>query len=1013
MEKQENNNYLFLEILFLIFLLIISSSSLAEENLDPFMLKMELIDSIEEEGSYDLIKENLEIGADPNSMVNYSGDALSSAARYKRDEDIIQLLLDYGAEVESVDLVEFILHSADLEIIELLVKSASNLNAKASASVIAGPMVSYNQGFINSRKNNKNYFEAEAAEKLLGEDYLYPLITATAADRKDVVELLLENGADISITDSKGRNAYHFAQNNDSSPLLVAELYKAKSKWEEENGKTLAAGADNSEKSSQVKISTENESKKIAVTTKLREAREKEQNKIIETVTKEETKFFSYTSGESFTRRMGGFDDALFSQNGEILVLIENYDQGKFNGKSKDYHKFSFYKLKNGIYRLTKEYDFNTYVDSMGVKYNVNKGMTLSPDGTLFAYLYENKIHIYDTNNFNLVSRISLPNLFSSNSYRASHFAISPGNNYLSILVTSQYGKIAYLDKWSLNSKKRIIEQKKINLIENNSMGDFSYNSIKYSPNGKYFIIGGVLSTGSVMEGNDKYADSVALVDAQTLEVINDFGAAAKDFNPQSNDYGLYFDKFQSYSFLHNYNNSQLYDVKNNQLRDIDFDSHPTFYRFGSVGGLIYQDFVVGLHRTHYFYEIILDEIDNLEQPVKGIMKKKEIHFKDIYDLSYLEQTDEWVLISKEGLHYIEATKKEDYEAEKKAAAAEKAEAENRDARLEEMIAVRQEKRKKAEALYKEGFELMNIGFVEQGYEKYLTAIKTDPISAANIPKSNQLYNLLGKIEVYQLANIFRTQQEAISNMGKWTKLGFIPVLENNKWLIKTVFKGTPAAEAEMEIGDHILLFDGEYLENSDDLFWYLQDKEPGEEIGLTFISVDAGGDYKEDTYFETTAGFELNNTAPALSSRLFDYSLLAIRSGNSSLAKMSIQKLKELPQKYPANYNDNLRKFNSDAVIVLESLLKAFNNSSDAYNYLLKALDGEKLHQNLQGYFKFPITAELLAPLFVDRAKLAYFTGVSKAELPEVEQWEKVKLDFIDLNGNLIPGEAADPYLE
>jgi len=1010
MKQQKRKSFIISITVFFIFLFIIfiSSTGLAEENLDHQTLQMKLIDSIEEQGNYDLIKENLELGADPNSMVFYRGDALSSAARYKREQDIIQLLLDYGAVVESVDLVEFILHSADLDVIKLLVKSASNLNAKASADVIAGPMVDFDQEFINIRKNSMSYFEAETAEKMLGEDYLYPLITAAAADRKDIVELLLDNGADISITDSKGRNAYQIAQNNNSSPLLVAELYKAKSKWEEENGKTLAASGGNSANTSQDQKGTENKTEKIAVTTKLREERKIEINKIIETVTKEEIeKLYDLENNEYINIRQGGFDDALFSQNGKTFVLIENYDQGKFNGKTKDYHKFSFYKLKNGVYRLTKEYDFNTYVDSMGFSYYANDDMTLSPDGTLFAYFYENKIHIYNTNNFNLVSTITLPNVFSSRGYSASHFAISPDNNYLSILVTSQYGKNTYLDKWSIDNKKRIIDQEAIDLIKNNAVGDFSYNKIEYSPDGRYLLISGSLSEFP------KDTEVTALIDAQTLEVINDFGAAAKDFELKSNDYGLYFDGFNNYAFLHNFDNSKLYDSKNNKLRDIEFDEYKNFWSSDElVGGAVHQGFLIGLYEDENFYEFILDEINNEDQPAKGVLRQ-EFKFGEIYALNYSEATDEWVILSKQGLHYVAATKKEIYEAEKKKAAADKAQAENRAARLEEMIAARQEKRQKAEALYKEGFELMNIGFVEQGYQKYIEAVKTDPISATNIPKSNQLYNLLGTIEVHQLANIFRTQQEEILNMNKQAKLGFIPVLENNKWLIKAVFEGTPAAEAQMEIGDHILLFDGEYLETGDDLFWYLETKEPGDEIGLTFISVDAGGDYKEDAYFKTVAGFELNSTAPTLSSRLFDYGLLAVRSGNSNLAQMSIQKLKELPAKYPANYNESLKKFNSDAVIVLESLVKAVKNSSNAYNYLLEALDGQKLHQNLRGYFKFPITAELMAPLFVDRAKLAYFTGVSELELPEVSEWEKVKLDFIDLDGKLIKGEAADPYLE
>lgn len=1007
MGKKKATNLLVMRVLFFIFLFtILISSNISAEEVDSFRINLDLIDSIENEGDYDSIKEYLEMGANPNSMPNYRGDALSSAAKYKRDKEIIQLLLDYGAEVEAIDLVEFILYGAEIEVLELLVEAAPNLNDKGLADIIAGPMVNFTQKFINTRKSSNQNFNADAAAKLLGEDYLYPLITATVADRKDVVELLLDNGADISITNSKGQSAYQITQEIEVSPLLLAELYKAQSKWEEETGATLTADAGNSASKVEANSNAENKVKKIAVTTKIREERKKEENKIIETVTKEDIEnLYDLENNEYIEIRQGGFDDALFSQNGETLVLIENYDKGKFNGQSRDYHKFSFYKLKNGVYRLTKEYDFNTFVDSVGFYYYANDDMTLSPDGSLFAYLNENQIKIYDTNNFNLVSTITLPSFYKGRDYSARFFAISPNNNYLSILVDTQ--SAAYIDQWTINTKKRITELEKINLIQNNSKGDFFYSGIKYSPNGRYFIINGRLSNFP------KDSSVVALIDAQTLEVINDFGAAQKAFTLADNDYDLYFDGLSKYAFLHSNEQGKLYDLKNNQLIDIEFDKIRSFWSAADLVGAVFkQKFLLGFYEDNSFYEFILDEIDNVEQPVQGILKQ-EFNFGNIYALSYLEATDEWVILSKKGLHYIEATKKEDYEAEKKAAAAEKELAENREERLNEMLKQRQEKREKAEALYQEGFELMNIGFVEQGYEKYIEALKTAPISAKNIPKSDQLYNLLGTIEVYQLANIFRTQQEEILNMEKQTKLGFIPVLENNKWIIKGVVADTPAAEAEMEVGDHILLFDGEYLESSDDLFWYLQDKSPGDDIGLTFISVDAGGDYKEDVYFKTTAGFEYNMAAVSLSTRLFDYGLLAVRSGQIDLAQKSIQKLKELPDKYPADYNESLQKFNQDAIILLEALTKALNNSTETYNYLLEALDGEKIHQNFQGYFKFPITADLLAPLFADRAKLAYFTGIAEAELAEVEIWEKAKLNFVDFDGNFINGETADPYLE
>lgn len=1006
--QKKKSRFLFTKSVFLIilFLLLISINITAEEHPDPFLIHGKFIDSIENEGDYDLIKEYLEMGAEPNSMANYRGDALSSAAKYKRDKDIIQLLLDYGAEVESSDLVEFILYGTEIEVLELLVESASNLNDKVLVDKITDPMVNFNQNFINKRKSSNQDFKAEVAEKLLGEDYLYPLITAALANRKDVVELLLDNGADISITDSKGQNAYQIAQDNDSSPLLVAELYKAKSKWEEKTGNSLAISGDNSDKDGATNIAAENKAKKIAVTKKIRDERKKEENKIIEIVTKEKTKIFTYTSGESFTKRMGGFNDAIFSQNGKTLVLVESYDKGhrtvNGNRQSRDYHKFSLYRLKKGVYKFIDSLNFNTFVDTGGRSYRENYNMALSPDGSLIAIHRENNIYLYQGDNFNFLS--SLPISKADEGY---YIAISPDNNYISGIYSSRSDDV-YYNKWSISRKSKVVTREKINLIKNNASGRYIYKGLDYSPYGRYLIIKGYLYA----DPGDYY--TVALIDTETLELINDFNAAKKNNVSKDFVYDLYFDEFGKYAFLHTYDSHKLFNLKEKRIEDLNFEERIKFFASEDlVDGKFYKNWLVGLYSRNVFYEVLLTESDSAEYAKKAMKNKKLTFDERIYGISYLYDTDEWIIAAKDGLHYIEATKKENYEAEKKAAAAEKAQAENRKERLNEMLKQRQEKREKAEALYKEGFELMNIGFVEQGYKKYIEAIKTDPISAKNIPKTDQLYNLLGKIEVYQLANIFRTQQESILNQKKQAKLGFVPVLENNQWIIKAVFTETPAAEAEMEVGDHILLFDGEYLDNSDDLFWYLQDKLPGDKIGLTFISVDAGGDYKEDAHFNTVTGFDQNIAAVRLSNRLFDYGLLALRSGYSNLAQMSINILKKLPEKYPADYNNNLRKYNSDLIIVLKALTKALNNSSEAYNYLLEALDGEKLHQNLQGYFKFQVTAELLAPLYLDRAKLAYFTGVTEAELVEVEIWEKAKLNFVDFNGNFIKGEAADPYLE
>ncbi|RCW83475.1 ankyrin repeat protein [Halanaerobium sp. DL-01] len=832
----------------------------------------------------------------------------------------------------------------------------------------------------------------------------YPLIMAVRTDNIDLVKLLLNNGADISITNSKGQNAYQIAQNSEVNPLLLAELYKAKSRWEEETGETLTADTGNSDKNGQSNSSAKNETKKIAVTKKIRDERKKEENKIIEIVTKEKTKIFTYTSGESFTKRMGGFNDAIFSQNGKTLVLVESYDKGhrtvNGNRQSRDYHKFSLYRLKNGVYKFIDSLNFNTFVDTGGRSYRENYNMALSPDGSLIAIHRENNIYLYQGDNFNFISTLPI-----SNSDEGYYIAISPDNKYISGIYSSRSDDV-YYNKWSISRKSKVVTRERINLIKNNASGRYIYKGLDYSPDGRYLIIKGYLYA----DPGDYY--TVALIDAESLEVINDFNAAQKNDVTADYVFDLYFDGVGKYAFLHTYDSHKLFNLKEKRIEDLNFEERIKFYASEDlVDGKFYKNWLVGLYSRNAFYEVLLTESDSAEYAKKAVKNKKLTFDEKIYGISYLYDTDEWVIAARDGLHYIEAEDQEEYEAAKQAEAEKEALAAERDKKLAKMVAERQKKREKAEALYKESLELINVGFVDQGYNKYIEAVKTDPLTARNMARLDQLYNMLGTIEVYQLAEIFRYQKEVILNQEKTAKLGFIPELKNNQWKIKSVTAGTPAEEAGMEVGDHILLFDEQYPENQEELFWLLEEKSPGDQIGLTFISADAEGDYKEDAYFRLVEGYRENSAVAKLTNRIFDYGLLAFRSGHNHLTRKSIEELEKLAEKYPADFYPQLKEVNKDSIIILEALLKTSADSSSAYNYMLEKLDGRKLNEVLQGYFKFSITAEIMAPLYADRVKLSYFTGVPQEELPEVEMWPQQKLNFVDLNGSFIQGQAADPY--
>lgn len=124
----------------------------------------------------------LKNGANINAQDRYGNTVLHRLVSEK--EEFIKMLLHFQADVnlENIDgeipLFKAISNQADIEIIKLLVKEGSNINKH------------------KSQYNPQNY--THCAEET-------PIHLACEAGNKDVINLLLENGANINELDSRGR----------------------------------------------------------------------------------------------------------------------------------------------------------------------------------------------------------------------------------------------------------------------------------------------------------------------------------------------------------------------------------------------------------------------------------------------------------------------------------------------------------------------------------------------------------------------------------------------------------------------------------------------------------------------------------------------------------------------------------------------------------------------------------------------------------------------------------------
>lgn len=145
------------------------------------------------------IKRALNDIPDGNILLQDGNTALTKAIE-KDNIEMVQVLLDKGAEINPTNRNVPICSATSADMIEFLIKKGASVNAQDSLgnSILHGS---------TSSKITKILLEQKADVNQQNKEGETPLMKIAAAGNKDLFTLLLEHGADTEIKDKKGKTA--------------------------------------------------------------------------------------------------------------------------------------------------------------------------------------------------------------------------------------------------------------------------------------------------------------------------------------------------------------------------------------------------------------------------------------------------------------------------------------------------------------------------------------------------------------------------------------------------------------------------------------------------------------------------------------------------------------------------------------------------------------------------------------------------------------------------------------
>lgn len=150
---------------------------------------MEIWTQLLKENNYLGIKQYLKNGGDPNEEEENGESVICFALRYHCDEDVLNLLIDNGADLQHID------------------------NEGVSVFDVA---VTYNNLSIIERLINAG-FDIHTATRNSG---FTPLMGAVCYGRVEVIKKLLAMGVDLDARDSHGLSALDFARKMHKKTIL-------------------------------------------------------------------------------------------------------------------------------------------------------------------------------------------------------------------------------------------------------------------------------------------------------------------------------------------------------------------------------------------------------------------------------------------------------------------------------------------------------------------------------------------------------------------------------------------------------------------------------------------------------------------------------------------------------------------------------------------------------------------------------------------------------------------------
>ncbi|KAK7422687.1 hypothetical protein QQX98_001475 [Neonectria punicea] len=152
-------------------------------------------------------------GANPNATGVEYGNALTAAA-YDGRLDILELLLDAGAEVNSPDgwAIQAAAEEGHEEIVRELLKRGADVNASSTSDQFLSRTALYGASLAGRREIVELLLEHGADPNLGGQRDTPPIIAAAMLGQSEILSILIDAGADVNVVGTDG----------DTTPLIGA-----------------------------------------------------------------------------------------------------------------------------------------------------------------------------------------------------------------------------------------------------------------------------------------------------------------------------------------------------------------------------------------------------------------------------------------------------------------------------------------------------------------------------------------------------------------------------------------------------------------------------------------------------------------------------------------------------------------------------------------------------------------------------------------------------------------------